>query len=233
MGGRHRDAPVRTYFRWIVTVGTASALAATTTNALLFNIPPPTPLPAIETPVNQSTEIPQSPPLSPTPSPPSPTTTPPLPTTTLPPEPELTTTPPPPPTTTKPDLIPDKLTANTCSTRLAGTLPFVAEAGRHIMEKFGLLESLIGGRGGRTNVSDHPSGHALDFMVNRVTGDKLADYVLANADLLSVKYVIWRQRIKFPGGSWKIMEDRGGATANHYDHVHVSFLQSPTGDPTC
>jgi len=37
-----------------------------------------------------------------------------------------------------------------------------------------------------------------------------------------VKYIIWRQRIWFPGGSWKAMADRGGVTANHYDHVHIS-----------
>lgn len=101
------------------------------------------------------------------------------------------------------------------------------------MSVFGLLENIIGGRAGRAGVSDHPSGLALDFMVSRSTGDKIADYVLSHADLLSVKYVIWRQRIKFPGGSWKTMEDRGSATANHYDHVHVSFLRSPTGDPEC
>jgi hypothetical protein len=26
-----------------------------------------------------------------------------------------------------------------------------------------------------------------------------------------------------PGGSWKAMEDRGGVTANHFDHVHVNY----------
>jgi hypothetical protein len=38
-----------------------------------------------------------------------------------------------------------------------------------------------------------------------------------------VKYIIWRQRIWYPSsGTWRGMADRGSATANHYDHVHVS-----------
>lgn len=120
-----------------------------------------------------------------------------------------------------------------CDTDLAGTVDYVAQAGHHIMLRFGLLESLIGGRAPRSNKSDHPSGHALDFSVNRITGDQIAEYALDNAELLSVKYVIWRQRIRFPGGDWKRMEDRGSATANHYDHVHISFLSEETGHPTC
>lgn len=101
------------------------------------------------------------------------------------------------------------------------------------MNQFGILESLIGGRAPRKNTSDHPSGYALDFSVSRSTGDRIAEYALENADLLSVKYVIWRQRIAYPGGGWKRMEDRGTDTANHYDHVHISFLSKDTGNPTC
>jgi hypothetical protein len=78
------------------------------------------------------------------------------------------------------------------------------------------------GVAGRAGTSDHPGGLAVDFMVNRATGDRLADCALQNMDALGVKYVIWRQRINF-GDGWKPMEDRGGATANHFDHVHVSF----------
>jgi hypothetical protein len=35
--------------------------------------------------------------------------------------------------------------------------------------------------------------------------------------------VIWRQRINF-GSGWKPMEDRGGVTANHFDHTHISMF---------
>jgi hypothetical protein len=83
----------------------------------------------------------------------------------------------------------------------------------------------VAGRGG---TSDHPGGLAVDFMVNRATGDRLAACALQNIDALGVKYVIWRQRINF-GDGWKPMEDRGGATANHFDHVHVSFERGAGG----
>lgn len=83
-------------------------------------------------------------------------------------------------------------------------------------------EPTIYGVAGRGGTSDHPGGLALDFMVDTATGNDLAQCVLRNQDVLGVKYVIWRQRINH-GSGWKAMEDRGGATANHFDHVHVSF----------
>jgi hypothetical protein len=55
-------------------------------------------------------------------------------------------------------------------------------------------------------------------------GDAVAQYVIDNAARFGVEYVIWEQRIFLIGGSgWTAMEDRGSITANHYDHVHVSF----------
>ena len=59
-------------------------------------------------------------------------------------------------------------------------------------------------------------------MVDRATGNALAACALRDQKALGVSYVIWRQRINF-GSGWKPMEDRGGVTANHFDHVHVSF----------
>ena len=57
----------------------------------------------------------------------------------------------------------------------------------------------------------------------RALGDALAAFVQSHAAELSVDYVIWRQRIWSPGrGGWRGMSDRGDATANHFDHVHVS-----------
>jgi hypothetical protein len=84
------------------------------------------------------------------------------------------------------------------------------------------------GVAGRAGTSDHPLGRAVDFMVDRATGDDLAACALENMDALGVKYVIWEQRINH-GSGWEAMEDRGGATANHFDHVHVSF-ESGAGD---
>ncbi|WP_369252940.1 hypothetical protein [Geodermatophilus amargosae] len=67
---------------------------------------------------------------------------------------------------------------------------------------------------------------AADFMVyaDSAKGNAVAQYVIDNAARLNVEYVIWQQRIYMIGGSgWSAMEDRGSATANHMDHVHVSF----------
>jgi hypothetical protein len=83
-------------------------------------------------------------------------------------------------------------------------------------------EPTMYGVAGRGGTSDHPSGKAVDFMVGRAAGDALADCALRNKAALGITYVIWRQRINF-GSGWEAMEDRGGATANHMDHVHVSF----------
>lgn len=122
----------------------------------------------------------------------------------------------------------------TCGTSgFSGVKPHVAQVGYALQKLFGI--GTILGVAGRAGTSDHPSGLALDFMVynDRVKGDALAAYVLANKKSLSVSYVIWRQRINM-GSGWQPMEDRGSVTANHFDHVHVSFTAAPTGAaPTC
>jgi hypothetical protein len=93
-------------------------------------------------------------------------------------------------------------------------------------------EPTVLGVAGRSNASDHPKGRALDFMVDRATGDRLAACALRNREALGVSYVIWRQRID-TGDGFRPMPDRGSPTANHFDHVHVSFDPSAgTGDPT-
>ncbi|MBK6870106.1 MAG: SH3 domain-containing protein [Kineosporiaceae bacterium] len=72
---------------------------------------------------------------------------------------------------------------------------------------------------------DHGNGKAIDIMVSGEPGWVIARYVQAHARELGVSYVIYRQQIWMAGNptsQWKFMEDRGGTTANHYDHVHVS-----------
>lgn len=106
-----------------------------------------------------------------------------------------------------------------------GVKPGVREAGNFLKERFNVSD--VGGVAGRANASDHPKGLALDFMVNRSTGDELAVYALDNQTRFGITYVIWRQRINYgKGDGWELMEDRGGATANHFDHVHISFSSS-------
>jgi hypothetical protein len=80
--------------------------------------------------------------------------------------------------------------------------------------------------GGLRSDGEHGEGRALDIMVSSSSlGDGIADWVRANSQALGVSEVIWSQRIwTVQRGSegWRPMEDRGSATANHYDHVHVT-----------
>jgi hypothetical protein len=70
---------------------------------------------------------------------------------------------------------------------------------------------------------DHGTGHAVDIMCTSSQGDRIVVYLQAHASELNIKYLIWQQHIWFPGSTtWRLMEDRGSITANHYDHVHVS-----------
>jgi hypothetical protein len=72
---------------------------------------------------------------------------------------------------------------------------------------------------------EHGQGLALDIMVSGATGDQIAEFVRANSGALGVSEVLWAQQIwTVERGSegWRPLEDRGSATANHYDHVHVT-----------
>ncbi len=110
--------------------------------------------------------------------------------------------------------------------RLGPVKPWVSEAGQLLRCRFGI--GSVGGVGPRPNASDHPVGLALDFFVDRATGDALADCALRNRKRLAVKYVIFRQRIN-SGSGWRQMEDRGSPVANHMEHVHISFNARPGG----
>lgn len=129
------------------------------------------------------------------------------------------------------DDAPDRTGSAGCGIDTAGlgaVKAHVRRAAEFIGCRFG--EPTMYGVAGRGGTSDHPSGKAIDFMVDRRTGDALARCALANKDALGVTYVIWRQRMN-DGSGWSPMEDRGGVTANHFDHVHVSFGSSAGGAP--
>ena len=84
----------------------------------------------------------------------------------------------------------------------------------------------VTGYGGyRPDGGNHGSGRAVDIMVSGQLGWDIANWVRANAGALGVSEVIYAQRIwtvQRSGEGWRGMSDRGSATANHYDHVHVS-----------
>ena len=78
----------------------------------------------------------------------------------------------------------------------------------------------------------HPSGLAADFMVGLSAagtrqGDALATYAQAHAATLGIDYLIWQQRIWSTSRAregWRRMADRGSATQNHRDHVHINIM---------
>lgn len=80
--------------------------------------------------------------------------------------------------------------------------------------------------GGLDNHGEHTTGKAIDVMTSDVAlGTAIAEYLRANAAELNLYNVIWRQRIftqERGGEGWRPMSSRGSATANHYDHIHVS-----------
>ena len=105
-----------------------------------------------------------------------------------------------------------------------------AEAFRQeIAAKFGITN--IGGyREG--DPEDHGKGLAVDVMVptNSELGDQVAQYAIDNMDRAGISYILWKQQfympvnnIYGPANTWNQMPDRGGDTANHNDHVHISF----------
>ena len=112
--------------------------------------------------------------------------------------------------------------------QLGAVKPFVRTAAQFLGCTFG--EPTVLGVAGRSTASDHPRGRALDFMVDRATGDRLAACAIRHREELGISYVIWRQRID-TGSGFRLMSDRGGATANHFDHVHISFRPGAGSGP--
>ncbi|MGB3955428.1 MAG: SH3 domain-containing protein [Brooklawnia sp.] len=95
-----------------------------------------------------------------------------------------------------------------------------------VRENYPQIHTMYGYR--QDPLPDHPSGRAVDIMMpngaNDVAlGDDIAAFLQRNANSLNIEYLIWRQRIWINGQSgWTWMADRGGITANHYDHIHVT-----------
>ena len=72
---------------------------------------------------------------------------------------------------------------------------------------------------------DHPRGKAVDIMVSGAVGWRIAEFLRENYAALGISYIIYEQKIwsvERSGEGWRGMPNRGSATANHYDHVHVS-----------
>jgi hypothetical protein len=79
--------------------------------------------------------------------------------------------------------------------------------------------------GGYDPHGEHIDGRAIDIMISGSVGTQIAEWLRANASTLQIRDIIWSQKIWTPdraGEGWRYMSDRGSATANHYDHVHVA-----------
>ncbi|WP_300679253.1 mucin-2 protein [Nocardioides sp.] len=80
--------------------------------------------------------------------------------------------------------------------------------------------------GGWAARTEHDTGNAIDVMVpgNKALGDKIAAWAQKNAAVLDLYDILWWHRIWTPVRSsegWRTFADRGSATANHMDHVHL------------
>lgn len=68
---------------------------------------------------------------------------------------------------------------------------------------------------GSSTWSQHAWANAVDLAPpDRAYGDKMAEFVRANAGALRIEHLLWQVR-------------------DHYDHIHVDFTPNFTGTPTC
>jgi uncharacterized protein YgiM (DUF1202 family) len=111
-----------------------------------------------------------------------------------------------------------------------GLRPNAIRVHRAALARFPQIRTYYGVR--KDPIPDHPSGHALDLMIpgytsraGRALGSEVAAWARANARSLGIQYVIWNQHIwniQRDKEGWRYMADRGGDSANHKNHVHVT-----------
>ena len=136
-------------------------------------------------------------------------------------------------TTTVADGLPEVTAAELADPAMNGLTPHTKKMKVALAKKFGITSFSLFRAGDDDGTGHgHNSGMAVDFMVpvNSAQGDQLAEYLTKHMDELGVYYIIWKQRfympqqnIYGPANTWNLMSNRGGVTANHYDHVHVRF----------
>lgn len=90
---------------------------------------------------------------------------------------------------------------------------------------------------------EHPRGRACDYMVSdppslptpeyKKGADAAAQWMIDNHKELNIYYIMWDHHIwnpsRDPVGKWsevkRYVEPRGGSTADHLDHIHVSVTK--------
>ena len=136
-------------------------------------------------------------------------------------------------TTTVAGGLPEVTAAELADPAMNGLTPHTKKMKVALAKKFGITSFSLFRVGDDDGTGHgHNTGMAVDFMVysDSAKGDQLAEYLTKHMDELGIYYIIWKQRfymsqqnIYGPANTWNIMPNRGGITANHYDHVHVSF----------
>lgn len=110
-----------------------------------------------------------------------------------------------------------------------GLQPDTIKVHRAVCAKFPSV-ARYGGVSGR---GEHATGQAIDIMVGNGNpiGYEIAAFLQEHRAELGIEYIIWHQHIWRPATSsaWRSMSDRGGATANHMDHVHVTTYGHAAG----
>jgi uncharacterized protein YgiM (DUF1202 family) len=111
-----------------------------------------------------------------------------------------------------------------------GLVPNAIKVHRAAMVAFPQITTYYGVRS--DPLPDHPSGRALDLMIPNYTsaagqalGYRVADWAKINARSLGINYVIWHQHIwniQRDAEGWRYMADRGGDSANHINHIHIT-----------
>ncbi|AMS05179.1 SH3 domain-containing protein [Acidipropionibacterium acidipropionici] len=116
------------------------------------------------------------------------------------------------------------------SSGLSGLRPNAVGIVNRVLTAFPQIKTIYGVRS--DSIDDHPSGHAVDLMLPRGTADsalgqQIANYFRAHASELHVQYIMWNKHIwniSRDSEGWRVVADRGSATANHMDHVHITTV---------
>ncbi len=113
--------------------------------------------------------------------------------------------------------------------KLGLVLPNVSNIAYEVGGKFGI--KTIHGWRAVDPYPDHPSGRALDFMIDNVpnghaVGEALSAHLIANAAAINMQYIIWNERTWNPDRkSWAFYGPAARSSSpsvRHTNHVHLT-----------
>lgn len=136
---------------------------------------------------------------------------------------------------------PELTTGSTKRLKLGAVKDYVQGYADQLATMFGIKSA--GGYREHDDFSDHPSGHAVDFMITDIgkggkanvnpdgksVGDRLSSYAVANYKALGIKYVIWNHNVWTAAKGWHPYTQAGQGP--HDDHVHITWNDSPGTSP--